>query len=225
MTTILITGAGRGVGFELASQALDKGWDVIGSVRTVEDQRALSQKLPSMAVLNFDVTDFEGVSKVANAFHRPLDILINNAGIIGPKTQSTTDMDFDGFAHTLQVNTLAPLAVSQAFLPLLKEGRNPRLINISSIMGRFHSSKSDRIAYRASKAALNKLTQCMAADYGEMGISCIAMHPGWVRTDMGGEGADISAEESAAGILRVAETLEPESSGKFIDWDGTPRGW
>ncbi len=225
MTTILITGAGRGIGFEMARQSIDKGWNVIGSVRTVEAQRELAQKLPQMAVLNFDVTDHKALENVANAFHSPIDVLVNNAGIIGEIPQATLDMDFDGFAKTLAINTLAPLKVTQVFLPLLKQGNNPRLVNISSKMGRMEFSTSDRIAYRASKAALNKVTQGLATDLREEGVTCIAMHPGWVQTDMGGETADITPSESAAGILEVISSLGIDDTGKFIDWDGTPRSW
>ena len=225
MTTILITGAGRGIGYELARQSLDKGWKVIGSVRSVEAQRALAQKLPQMAVLNFDVTDHKALEKVANAFHSPIDVLVNNAGVIGDMPQATLDMDFDGFAKTLAINTLAPLKVTQVFLPLLKEGNNPRLVNISSKMGRMEFSASDRIAYRASKAALNKITQGLATDLKEEGVTCIAMHPGWVQSDMGGAAADITPAESAAGILAVIQSLSIEDTGKFIDWDGTSRSW
>ena len=225
MTTILITGAGRGIGFELARQSLEKGYDVIGTVRTVEAQRDLAEKLPQMAVLNFDVTDHAAIEKVANSFHRPIDILINNAGIIGALPQSTIEMDFDGFAKTLEVNVLAPLKIVQTFLPLLRESDNPRIINISSKMGRMEFAASDRIAYRASKAALNKVTQGLATDLRTDGVCVIAMHPGWVQSDMGGAGADITPAESAAGILTVAEGLNLEASGTFIDWDGTPRSW
>ncbi|MEM8649634.1 MAG: SDR family oxidoreductase [Pseudomonadota bacterium] len=225
MTTILITGAGRGIGFELARQSLEKGWNVVGSVRTVEAQRELAQKLPQMAVLNFDVTDHQAVEKVANAFHSPVDILVNNAGIIGPAEQSTTHMDFDGFATTMAVNVLAPLRVTQVFLPLLKESDNPRIINISSKMGRMEFATSDRIAYRASKAALNKVTQGLATDLRADGVSVVAMHPGWVQTDMGGSAADITPVESAAGILSVAENLTLDQTGSFIDWDGVARSW
>ncbi len=225
MTTILITGAGRGIGYELARQSLDKGWKVIGSVRSVEAQRELAQKLPQMAVLNFDVTDHKALEKVANAFHSPIDVLVNNAGVIGDMPQATLDMDFDGFAKTLAINTLAPLKVTQVFLPLLKQGNNPRLVNISSKMGRMEFSASDRIAYRASKAALNKITQGLATDLKEEGVTCIAMHPGWVQSDMGGAAADITPAESAAGILAVIQSLSIDDTGKFIDWDGTSRSW
>lgn len=227
MTTILITGAGRGIGYEMARQSLDKGWNVIGSVRTVEAQRELAQKLPQMAVLNFDVTDHAAIEKVANAFHSPIDVLVNNAGILGPDRdkQATANMDFDAFGKVLATNVLAPLKIAQVFLPLLKQGKNPKLINISSKMGRMEFSASDALAYRASKAALNKVTQGLATDWREDGITCIAMHPGWVQSDMGGPKADITPAESANGILDVIQSITLDDTGKFIDWDGVSRSW
>ena len=155
----------------------------------------------------------------------PIDILINNAGIIGPKRQSTLDMDFDGFAQTLAVNTLAPLAVAQAFLPQLKRSAAPRILTISSQMGRMSYAKSDRIAYRASKAAVNKVMQGLATDLKPMAVAVALVHPGWVRTDMGGATADIDPSESASGILTLAEGLTLEGTGQFYNWDGSIAEW
>jgi len=225
MTTILITGAGRGIGFELARQSLKRGWNVIGSVRTVEAQRKLAEELPQMAVLNFDVNDHDAIEKIANAFHSPIDILINNAGVIGPDRQSTLEMDFDGFEQTLKTNVLSPLKIAQVFIPLLRESNNPRLVNISSQMGRMVYPGSDRIAYRASKAALNKITQGLANDLQSEGICCVVMHPGWVQSDMGGPHAAITTQESAFGILNVINQLTMEDTGTFINWDGTRPEW
>jgi len=225
LTTILITGAGRGIGFELARQSIEKKWNVIGSVRSVAAQRVLAEKLPQIAVLNFDVTDHEAVEKVANAFHSPIDILVNCAGVVSPERQSTLDMDFDGFARTLEVNVLAPLKISQVFLPLIKQSNNGRIVNISSQMGRMTLPGSDRIAYRASKAALNKVTQGLATDLLPQGVTVVAMHPGWVSTDMGGPTAPVTPADSAAGMLRVIENLDIKDTGRFIDWDGTPQSW
>ncbi|WP_420410397.1 SDR family oxidoreductase [Hoeflea sp.] len=226
MTTILITGTNRGIGLELAKQALEKGWTVYGSARQeVADADAHICDHPQFHNLFFDVTDHDAVRSAAASISEPIDILINNAGIIGPQRQSTLDMDFDGFAHTLAVNTLAPLAVAQAFLPHLKRSANPRIITVSSQMGRMSYAKSDRIAYRASKAAVNKVMQGLATDLEPQGIAVALVHPGWVRTDMGGSGADIAPVESAGGILALAETLRLDGTGKFYNWDGTIGDW
>lgn len=226
MTTILITGTNRGIGLEMAKQALAKGWTVYGSARNVvTDPDAHICDHPKFHDLKFDVTDHAAVRAAAASISEPIDILINNAGVIGPERQSTLDMDFDGFAKTLTINTLAPLAVSQAFLPHLKRSSNPRILTVSSGMGRMSYAKSDRIAYRASKAAVNKVMQGLATDLEPMGIAVVMLHPGWVRTDMGGPEADIDPSESAAGILTVAEGLTLEGTGQFLNWDGSTVEW
>ncbi|EDQ31954.1 Dehydrogenase with different specificity [Hoeflea phototrophica DFL-43] len=226
MTTILITGTNRGIGLELAKQALAKGWTVYGSARSeVTDPDAHICEHPKFHDLVFDVTDYEAVRAAASSISEPIDILINNAGIIGPDRQSTLDMDFDGFAQTIAVNTLAPLAVSQAFLPHLRRSAAPRILTISSSMGSLSYAKSDRIAYRASKAAVNKVMQGLATDLEPIGIAVAMLHPGWVRTDMGGAEADIDAGTSANGILKIAEGLTLKRTGRFFNWDGSSAAW
>ncbi len=221
MTSIFITGIARGIGQELASKALDLGWQVAGSVRTSQDLVHITKLLPGVRILQFDVIDHPAIEKAALSYNQPIDILINNAGVIGPDRQSTLEMDFDGFARTLAINTIAPLKISQAFLPQLKQGNNPRLVTISSSMGRMQYTNSDRIAYRASKSAANKIVQAMATDFKAFGICVVAIDPGWVRTQMGGGDADISVEESAEGILKVAEGLTIADSSQFIEWNGS----
>ncbi|MBC7281812.1 SDR family oxidoreductase [Hoeflea sp.] len=226
MTTILITGTNRGIGLELARQALARGWTVYGSARAaVTDPDAHICHHPNFHDLQFDVTDHAAVRQAAAGIGAPIDILINNAGTIGPKRQSTLDMDFEGFAETLAVNTLAPLAVAQAFLPHLRRSKTPRILTISSQMGRMSYAKSDHIAYRASKSAVNKVMQGLATDLKPMGIAVALIHPGWVRTDMGGQGADIDAVTSAAGILALAEGLTLDGTGQFYNWDGSAAEW
>lgn len=226
MTTILITGTNRGIGLELARQALVKGWTVYGSARmVVRDSEAHICDHPKFHDLVFDVTDHDAVRAAAALVSEPIDILINNAGSIGPARQSTLDMDFNGFAKTFAINTLAPLAVSQAFLPHLKRGSNPRILTISSWMGSMSQTKSDRIAYRASKAAVNKVMQGLATDLEPVGVAVALVHPGWVRTDMGGCEADIDVATSAAGVLKTAQGLTLEGTGQFYNWDGSSLDW
>jgi NAD(P)-dependent dehydrogenase (short-subunit alcohol dehydrogenase family) len=129
-------------------------------------------------------------------------------------------MDFKGFLDTLRVNTLGPLLISQAFLPHLRRGQGAKIVTISSRMGSLSYAKSDRIAYRASKAAVNKVVQGLATDLQGEGIAVVSVHPGWVRTELGGSGAEISAEESAAGLVRLIDGLTLDDSGNFFDWQG-----
>jgi NAD(P)-dependent dehydrogenase (short-subunit alcohol dehydrogenase family) len=226
MTTILITGAARGIGRALCDEALRRGWSVIGSVRDAKAANSLEAEFGSQfQALVFDVTDADAIAKSARELDRPIDILINNAGIIGPDRQSALDMDFDGFAKTLAVNVLAPLRIAQAFLPHLKRSERPRLMTISSGMGSMSYVSSDHLAYRASKAAVNKVTQGLASDLKRFGIAVAAIHPGWVRTDMGGRGADIEAGDSAKGILDIAERMDLAGTGKFLRCDGSEMAW
>ena len=222
MTTLFITGANRGIGLELAKQALAKGWTVYGSSRhAMSASDADITTHPQFHNIVFDVRDHAAVKAAAAAITVPIDVVINNAGIIGPDNQTSDNMDFEGFAETLAINTLAPLAVSQVFLPHLKRSKNPRVVMISSSMGSLSYAHSDRLAYRASKAALNKVMQGLATDLKSEGISVISVHPGWVQTDMGGAEADITPQKSAENILKLIDGLNLKMSGKFFNWDGS----
>jgi NAD(P)-dependent dehydrogenase (short-subunit alcohol dehydrogenase family) len=225
MTSILVTGAARGIGHEILKQALAKGWDVYGSVRTKDAIVELADILPDATILQFDVTDHMAIERAGKELDKPIDILINNAGILGPDNQSTVEMDFRGFRDVFETNTIAPLKIAQVFLPHLNRGKNPRLINISSQLGRTEYEASNMVAYRTSKAALNKITQAQAYDFEQAGITCVAMHPGYVQTDMAGASADIPSSQSAAGILNVAENLTIDQAGTFIDGNGTTQNW
>jgi NAD(P)-dependent dehydrogenase (short-subunit alcohol dehydrogenase family) len=221
----LITGVGRGIGQELARVLLNRGDRVIGTVRDPGKASAEWGRFIAtgqLRLLALDVRDEGSIKEAAEQLAEPLDVLVNNAGIIGPQRQSTLDMDFDGFLDTLNVNTLGPLRTIQAFLPHLRQARASKIVTISSRMGSLSYAKSDRIAYRASKAAVNKVMQGLAADLREEGIVAVSVHPGWVRTDMGGSGADVPVQESAAGLVRLIDGLTLEESGGFFDWQGKP---
>ncbi len=225
MRTSLVTGAGRGIGRELVRVLLARGDHVIATVRDasrVPPEWVRYRESGELRVLSLDVRDGASVAEAAKAVSEPIDVLVNNAGIIGPERQSTLDMDFDGFLDTVAVNTLGPLRVAQAFLPHLRRASSAKIVTISSRMGSLSYAKSDRIAYRASKAAVNKVMQGLATDLREEGIAVVAVHPGWVRTEMGGSGADIDVEESAAGLLDLIDRLSLSDTGKFFDWQGKP---
>ncbi len=217
MTHVLITGCNRGIGRAMVEAALARGWDVTGTVRQDTD-------LPGVTLID---AEMDSIRTLAAAFEAlpPLDILINNAGIIGPDRQSTRDMDFPGFQHALTVNTLSPLAVSQACLPALKQRPGSRILSVSSQMSAMSYRKSDRIAYRASKAALNKVMQGLATDLEVEGIAVALVDPGWVRTDMGGPNADEDPKVVADGILSLAERLTMQDTGKFFRFTGEERGF
>lgn len=211
---ILITGAGRGIGRAIAIEALSRGWQVSGTVRQNGDApQGVTEHL-------VDMRDRDRLRAIGTKLG-PVDVLINNAGVIGPERQATLDMDFDGFADTFLINTLAPLAMAQAVLPKMPDGG--RILTISSQMAWMGYAKSDRIAYRASKAAVNKIMQGLATDVRARQIAVALIDPGWVRTDMGGPDAEENATQVAHGILEIASTLDMAQTGQFLRWTGEGR--
>jgi NAD(P)-dependent dehydrogenase (short-subunit alcohol dehydrogenase family) len=213
---LLITGVGRGIGRALAEGALARGWDVTGTVRKA------GQAPEGVREVLLDMRDLSSVGAF-EAEPRKVDVLINNAGVIGPARQSTLEMDFPGFAETLMINTLAPLAVAQAVLPRMQAGG--RILTLSSQMAWMGYAKSDRIAYRASKAAVNKVMQGLATDLRPREIAVVLVDPGWVRTDMGGPEAEVTPEDVAQGILTLAESLDMARTGCFLRWSGEERAF
>lgn len=228
MTTYLITGAARGIGLELTKRLIERGDEVWAGVRgpSAALDTLAGRSGGRLHLLTLEVSDETSVEQAkAVVGDTPIDVLINNAGVVGPERQSTTDMDFEGFERTLQVNTLAPLRVTQAFLPNIRASRAGKIVTVSSLMGSMRTGRSESIAYRASKAAVNKLMQGLATDLEAEGIAVASLHPGWVRTDMGGEGADIDVGESAHGLIGVIDRLALSGTGRFIDWRGNVLTW
>jgi NAD(P)-dependent dehydrogenase (short-subunit alcohol dehydrogenase family) len=223
MTTVFITGANRGIGFELARKYADAGCRVVAAVRDAVRAKSV---LGFAEVVELDVADNNSVAALRVRFaDDTIDVLINNAGTIGPDDQSIAKMDFDGFLETLNINTLGPLRVTQALLPALQRSKSAKIMTITSKMGSLSYAPSDHIAYRASKAAVNKVMQCVATDLKPKGIAVAVIHPGWVRTDMGGAGADIDVGTSAAGIVSVIEELSIATTGRFWNYDGSAIAW
>ena len=228
----VITGASRGIGFELASQALAAGHRVTAIVRS--PHQAESLKRLGAEVLAGDVTSKKDFEEAARKINAPIDVLINNAGIFLSDSRGEVERDDEGekfenldtqhLAKTFDVNTLGPIRVTQALLPLLQKSKNPKVIQITSLMGSIADNTSGGCyGYRMSKAALNMFNKCLANDFP--GLIAIVMHPGWVKTDMGGERAPTSPQESAQGIHRVIARLERKESGQFFDFEGDALPW
>jgi NAD(P)-dependent dehydrogenase (short-subunit alcohol dehydrogenase family) len=223
MKTVFITGANRGIGLELSRRYADAGWRVIAGVRDVARAGSI---LPFAECVALDVADGASVLALAATFKSDtVDILINNAGVMGPDNQSSSRMDFDGFLDTMNINTLGPLRVIQALMPALQRAKAAKIVTITSKMGSLSYASSDHIAYRASKAAVNKVMQCVATDMKPQGIAVAVIHPGWVRTDMGGAGADLDVSTSAAGIVGVIDKLSLTTTGQFWSYDGSTIQW
>ncbi len=213
MACILITGTNRGIGAALAAEAETRGHSILRTTRTGQGGDII-----------FDISDPKQVEQAMAAVNQRIDIVINNAGIIGPDSP-TTDMDWTAMANTFAVNVAGALAVSTACLDHLRRSDSPRILTISSQMAYMGYAKSDRISYRASKAAVNKVMQGLATDLYPDGISVVLVDPGWVQTDMGGAKAELTPTEVAAGIIDLAERVTLEHTGKFFRWTEEERAF
>jgi len=228
MKNVLITGTNRGIGLELTKRYLGEGNRVFATCRnpdTAVDLIALDEN-KNLNILALDVTDEEYISKASRSIgDEPIDVLINNAGVRGGDIQSFDSLDANAWMDTFSVNTIGPMRVANSFLENLKKGNQPRLIAISSQMGSLNRKGQGSYYYRSSKAALNMAMQLMARDLNQFGIIVCPVHPGWVRTDMGGSGADISVSESGTGLKNLIDTLTMKQSGRFWTWEGVEHEW
>jgi len=224
-----ISGANRGIGLELVRQLKARGDRVSAGVRSEEARDALAARLaPQHAridALLFDMRDNAAIEAAANSLDAPVDVLVANAGAFGPSPQSALDMDFDAALDLFNVNTLGPLRLAQAFLPQLRRGKNPRIALMSSALGSMAAVDPSTPIYSATKAALDKFAQCLAVELRPLGVTLVALHPGWVRTDMGGPNAPLSAPESVAGIIATIDELSLENTGSFLDYRGQTVAW
>ncbi|AJQ93618.1 SDR family oxidoreductase [Gynuella sunshinyii] len=230
METVLITGVGRGIGYKLAEDFLRLGYNVIGTVRDDASRQRVSDRAAGLGaeieLHILEITDSHSVDKFTSALTgRCIDILINSAGIIGGDHQTHEDLNFDDWERTFQVNTVAPMRIALALLPNLSLSKNAKIVSISSKMGALSGKSAGAIAYRSSKAALNKSMQCLAIELKPKNIGVYLVHPGWVRTDMGGESADISVEESSAGLIKVITAFSMQHTGRFWQYDGQELDW
>lgn len=221
MATYFITGCGRGIGLAMTKALLSRGDRVIGSTR--DGKAPMEHK--NLRIVRMDVRDDASIRDAAAAITDPIDVLVNNSGIIGEHARATIEATPEDFAEVLNVNVLGPLRVTRAFLAHLRRGKNAKIMTVSSQMGGMTYPGSDRIAYRASKAAVNKLMQGFAEDLAPEKIAVVVAHPGWVKTDMGGQNAEIDADTSAAGLIRLLDQATVAKTGRFFNWDGTERAW
>jgi NAD(P)-dependent dehydrogenase (short-subunit alcohol dehydrogenase family) len=222
MSTALIIGASRGIGHELASQYLKQGWRVIATARNIDDCSALTAL--GATALQLDVTSAINCSTLPSQLAgEQIDVAILNAGLYGPRVDAIPlQTDFDQVMHT---NVLAAMRLLPVIAPMVCAARG-KLAVISSIMASLSARNSTYGSlYRASKAALNSVLVDTALTFGPQGATCVAFHPGWVRTSMGGEGADLSPEQSAAGMRSTLAALAPSEHAAFLNYDGEPLGW
>ncbi len=228
MARVLITGAGRGIGLALARQYAESGDEVIACVRDPEASAALKELAADGAVkiVRMDLSDFDTITAARQEIgDMPIDIVINNGGWVGGRHQGIDDVDIAEWHRTLDINTIAPLLVARAFKPNLVASGNGKLMNVSSQLAASTWPMGGMLIYSTTKAALCKIGQILAIDWKDEPIISALMHPGWVRTDMGGPNAEITADESARGIRNVIANLTKADSGKFYKWNGDIHPW
>ena len=230
MATILITGTNRGIGLEFTKQYLARGDRVIATCRDIEAADALKKlrnDYDKLEVRQLDVSSAESILEfVQQLVDTPIDIFINNAGVYGPRNAKFGEVDGQLWASVLQVNSIAPLMLSQLLMPNLRQGKDKKMVYLTSKMGSIDdNSGGGSYIYRSSKTALNSVVKSLAIDLAGEGFSAAVLHPGWVLTDMGGQNALIDTKTSVTGMLQVVDDLDPQSSGSFFNYDGSIIAW
>ncbi len=234
MSTILITGANRGLGFEMTKRFAARGETVIAGCRapvTATELQTLAQQYSNIMVVALDVTHESSVmaakTLVQSHVGDTLDIVINNAGIL-LNDGKIDAFDIANLDKTFAVNVNGPMSVAKHFVPMLRNGDNARLVNISSQLGSLALMQESRMgspSYNASKAALNMLMRMLAHELKRDGIAVVVVHPGWVQTDMGGPSAHLTPDESADGLVALIDGLTIADSNKFYQWNGELHAW
>lgn len=214
MPTILITGAGRGLGLELARQYAADGWKVIGTERKAD------------ARYRMDVQDISSIRKCSKSLKgEPIDVLFCNAGIIGTRGSALGSFDYEAWEEIFRVNVLGAAATVESLVDNVAASERKIIAMMSSRLGSVTETSGATLPYGTSKAALNLLAKGLAMALEPRGITVVAFTPGWVRTDMGGSSAPLGPEESIAGIRKVIAGLKPSDSGRFLSHDGKQVPW
>jgi NAD(P)-dependent dehydrogenase (short-subunit alcohol dehydrogenase family) len=229
--TTLITGANRGIGLELVRQYAQAGWRVFATCRDPENalelNRSAGQLAGGISVHRLDVTDPRHIVSLVDAVGgAPIDILFNNAGIAGPINAHFGATDTALWLGTFEVNTIAPLRIMEAFMEAVARSRRRIMANLSSHLGSIANNRSGSdYPYRSSKAALNAVVRGVAIDLQPKAIIVLALHPGWVQTDMGGPKAPLTVQESVASLRALLERVSLADSGRFLNFDGAELPW
>jgi NAD(P)-dependent dehydrogenase (short-subunit alcohol dehydrogenase family) len=230
MASLLVTGSNRGIGLEWCRQYAEAGWRVFATCRRPEaagELNELARTLPHLSVHRLDVTQPESIYALrAELQDETIDVLVNNAGIYLEKYAPTAALRYEEWRQTLEVNTLSPLRVTEALVDLVERSRRRLVVLISSHMGSIAEiAAPGDTYYRSSKAALNAAGKGLALALGERGIGVLLLHPGWVKTRMGGWDAPLTPTESVAGMRALVDQFKMEKSGRFFRYNGTEIPW
>lgn len=231
MSTLLITGANRGIGLELCKQYLNDGWKVHATCRDPNNATRLSvlaDKYPdNLTIHTLDVSNFEQISSLKNTIgDLPIDVLFNNAGIYGNEANHLGHLDTEAWLETFKVNVISPMKILETFADNVESSSLKTIANMTSKMGSIEDNGfGGRYAYRSSKTALNMTMVSAALELKDRDISVLLLHPGWVRTDMGGPNGELSVEESAMKLRKIVDNSTLDDSGKFFDINGETIPW
>ena len=230
MPHALITGANRGIGLEHARQLLQRDWTVTAAVRDPDgaaDLKALDPGDGRLSILAYDASDLSAADALKDEVDGPIDILFANAGVMGPKNQDDYRTAADeAFLDVLRINTVAPLALAAAFADQVAASQLKVIALQSSRMGSIEDNDSGgRYVYRASKAALNAVGKSLSVDLKDTGVTVLILHPGWVRTDMGGPNGLITVQECVDGQLDLIARANPAMNGRFFHSNGQDLPW
>jgi len=230
MSRYVVTGTNRGIGLEFVRQLLAQGHTVVATARdpgTAPALQAMQQTNSKLSLLPLDLSDENNINTFAEQVSTtPVDVLINNAGIYGPRQASLGQLRTDDWAEVMLVDLIAPIMLTQALLPALRRGTDKRIAFLSSIMGSIaDNSGGGAYLYRSAKAALNQAVKSLAVDLAKEQFIVLPLHPGWVKTDMGGPNAQIDAHTSVTGLLQRIQSAGAAESGKFLNYDGKTIAW
>lgn len=228
--TVLITGANRGIGLEFVRQFAADDWLVLACCRHPQDAialMALRDQHKNITIYRLDTLDIKQMQELKQQLAgQAIDILINNAGIYGKEATKLRHLDAKEIVEVFRTNALGPLKISEALLENIAQSQMKLVVTISSTMGSIaETTFGDAYAYRASKAAVNMLMKSLAMDVKEHGIRVLLLHPGWVKTDMGGKDAQITTQESVTGMRKVIANLKTTETGVFYSYDGRTIPW
>ena len=227
MKTIFVTGSNRGLGLEFVKQFESNGFKVIAACRNPRLADNLNSIKGNIEVVKLDInsgSDFENISTIYK--NENIDILINNAGIIGLNKKMIGEINYEDWKNVFQTNVLGPTMIVEKLLSQIARSQKKLIVSISSKLGSIEeNSGGGQYAYRASKAALNAVNKSLSIDLIDKGITSIVISPGWVKTDMGGQNADITVHDSVTQMRRLIESVTINDTGKFFNFDGDIIKW
>ena len=230
MTNVVITGANRGLGLGFVKNYLGKNVDVVSTTRDLKSSKellALKEKFPNnLEIFELDLLKESAGDTLANFLgERPIDILINNAGV-GSTNQHFEAVSPKPWLEVLKVNLIAPLMITQSIINNVKKGSDKKIYFLSSQLGSIGDNASGGMyIYRSSKTGLNQVVKSLSVDLKPQGITVVSLHPGWVKTDMGGPDAPVSIDESIEGMMQVIDSTDIRDTGRFLNYDGKELPW